>query len=74
MRAIAEALEPEISHPAGERAQVRILMRGTVLKMHFEARDTASLRAAMTSYLRMLGAAVNVSRSILNLEGKGDRK
>jgi len=74
MKAIADALEPEISHPAGERARVRIITRGAVLKMYFKARDTASLRATMTSYLRMLGAAVNVSRSILNLEGKSDRK
>jgi tRNA threonylcarbamoyladenosine modification (KEOPS) complex Pcc1 subunit len=68
MEAIAEALRPEILHPAGEKARARITKRGKVLKLQFEARDSSALRAIMTSYLRLLGAAVNVSRSLRQLE------
>ena len=68
MEAIAEALRPEILHPAGEKARARITKRGKVLKLQFGARDSSALRAIMTSYLRLLVAAVNVSRSLRQLE------
>jgi len=68
MEAIAEALRPEILHPAGEKAQARVVRKGKTLKLHFEARDSSALRAVMTSYLRLLAAAVNVSRSLRQLE------
>ena len=68
MEAIAEALRPEILYPAGEKANARITKRGRMLKLQFEARDTAALRAITTSYLRLLGTAFNVSRSVLGLE------
>jgi len=68
MEAIAEALRPEMFYPAGEKANARITMRGRTLKLQFEARDSGALRAILTSYLRLLGTAVNVSRSVLGLE------
>ena len=68
MEAIAEALRPEILHPAGEKAQARVTKRGKRLKLQFEARDSSALRAIMTSYLRLLAAAVNVSGSLRQLE------
>ncbi len=68
MEAIAEALRPEILYPAGDKANARITKRGRTLKLQFEARDSVALRAIMTSYLRLLGTAVNVSRSVLELE------
>ena len=68
MEAIAEALRPEILHPAGEKAQARVTKRGKTLKLQFEARDSSALRAIMTSYLRLLAAAVNVSGSLRQLE------
>jgi len=74
MEAIAEALRPEILHPAGEKAQARITKGGKMLKLQFEARDSSALRAIMTSYLRLLGAAVNVSRSLRQLEINGKTK
>jgi tRNA threonylcarbamoyladenosine modification (KEOPS) complex Pcc1 subunit len=74
MEAIAEALRPEILHPAGEKAQARITRGGKMLKLQFEARDSSALRAIMTSYLRLLGAAVNVSRSLRQLEISGETK
>jgi len=74
MEAIAEALRPEILHPAGEKAQARITKGGKMLRLQFEARDSSALRAIMTSYLRLLGAAVNVSRSLRQLEINGETK
>ena len=68
MQAIAAALGPETMRPAGERAYARITMRGQVLKIRFSANDSSSLRAVMSSYLRMVRAAVNVCGSLLSLE------
>ena len=70
MEAIAEALRPEILHPAGEKAQARVTKKGKTLKLHFEARDSSALRAVMTSYLRLLAVAVNVSKSLRQLENR----
>ena len=40
------------------------------MTLKFVARDSSSLRAIMTSYLRMLAAMLNVSKSLLELERK----
>ncbi|MGP8070681.1 MAG: KEOPS complex subunit Pcc1 [Candidatus Bathyarchaeia archaeon] len=74
LEAIAEALRPEILHPAGEKAEARITKGGKMLKLEFEARDSSALRAIMTSYLRLLGAAVNVSKSLRQLEINSETK
>jgi len=65
VRAIATALKPEASHPAGEKANAMVVLRGQHLKITFRARDSASLRAIMTSYLRMLKATITVCGSLL---------
>jgi tRNA threonylcarbamoyladenosine modification (KEOPS) complex Pcc1 subunit len=70
MEAVATALSPELSHPAGQKADARLVRRGKTLKIEFEARDSSSLRAIMSSYLRMLAATINVSMSLLALEKK----
>ena len=70
MGTIAEALRPEMLYPAGEKATARIAKRGNTLILQFKARDSAALRATMTSYLRLLATAVNVSRSLEGLEMK----
>lgn len=68
MRAVAEALIPELSHPAGEKARATIVTRGKALDLQFEARDSTALRAILSSYLRMLAASLNVSKSLMQLE------
>jgi len=68
LEAIAEALRPEILHPAGEKAHAKVTKAGKTLKLQFEAENSSALRAIVTSYLRLLGAAVNVSRSLRQLE------
>jgi len=70
MEAIAQALSPEMAHPAGEKAEARLAKRGSVMTLRFAARDSSSLRAIMSSYLRMLAATLNVSASLLELERK----
>lgn len=67
-RAIADALGPELFHPAGEKARARIDVRGRKLSLRFEAKDSTALRAIVSSYLRMLAASMNVSESLIQLE------
>jgi tRNA threonylcarbamoyladenosine modification (KEOPS) complex Pcc1 subunit len=74
MEAIAQALSPELSHPAGEKAEAQLVKRGRVMRLRFAARDSSSLRAIMNSYLRMLAATLNVSASLLELERKTPSK
>lgn len=68
MKAIAQGLSPELRHPASERANARIVIRGGKLSLRFEASDSAALRAIMSSYLRLLAASLNVSDSLIQLE------
>lgn len=68
MTAIAQGLTPELRHSAGERAAVRIVIRGRKLSLRFEANDSAALRAIMSSYIRLLAASLNVSNSLMQLE------
>ena len=72
--AIAAALTPEASHPAGQKANAKIIRQGQRLKIIFEARDSPSLRAIMNSYLRMLKATTTVCGSLLDLERCGKRE
>jgi tRNA threonylcarbamoyladenosine modification (KEOPS) complex Pcc1 subunit len=68
VRSIAAALRPEASHPAGEKANAKIILRGRKLKIMFRARDSPSLRAIMSSYLRMLKATITVCGSLLEMD------
>lgn len=68
MLAVARALNPEAMHPAGRKAQARIVSRGKTLRLSFEAKDTSTLRAIVSSYLRLLAASLNVCKSLLQLE------
>lgn len=74
LNAVADALTPEALHPAGQKAHVRIMKRGRALKLKFSAQDASSLRAIMSSYLRMLKASVNVCESIFEFERGNSRR
>lgn len=67
-KAIAAALAPEIQYPAGKKAKARILVRGKKMSLQFYAKDSTTLRAIVSSYLRMLAASLNVSNSLFQLE------
>jgi tRNA threonylcarbamoyladenosine modification (KEOPS) complex Pcc1 subunit len=66
--AVADALRPEASHPAGKKGHATIVARGNQLSVRLEAKDSAALRAIMTSYLRMLAAIVNVLTELERLQ------
>jgi tRNA threonylcarbamoyladenosine modification (KEOPS) complex Pcc1 subunit len=68
MDAIAEALQPELGHPANERARAMIGRRGRSLNLEFEADDSSSLRAIMSSYLRLVAASLNVADALIELD------
>ena len=68
LKAAAAALTPEATHPAGNRAEVRVQVRGNMLRVRIGARDSSALRAVMTSYLRMLKAISNVFASLADSE------
>jgi tRNA threonylcarbamoyladenosine modification (KEOPS) complex Pcc1 subunit len=68
MRAIADALRPEANHPARARGRVRIIIRGRRLTLHFEAKNSTTLRAMMTSYLRMIAASLKACDALIELE------
>jgi len=68
LSAIAAALAPEASHRAGGKANAKIILRGQQLKIVFKARDSPSLRAIVSSYLRMLKATTTVCGSLLEFE------
>ena len=67
-KAVAVALAPELQHPGGEKAKAKILVRGKKMRLQFYAKDLTTLRAIVSSYLRMVAAALNVSNSLLQLE------
>jgi len=68
--AIAAALAPEALHPASEKANAKIALRGRRLRIVLRARDSASLRAIMNSYLRMLKATTSVCGLLMDVEGR----
>ena len=74
LNAIAAALAPETLHPAGVKANARIIRRGQGLKIVFRARDSPSLRAIVSSYLRMLKATTTVCVSLLDLERRDGKR
>lgn len=68
VEAIANALKPELLHPASEKAWATIARHGKTLKLEFTASDSSSLRAIISSYLRMIAASLNVSNALLELD------
>jgi len=58
--AVAEALAPELLEgPEGSTA--RLAQDGDVLRLHIEAHDASTLRAALQSAVRLLDAALRVA-------------
>jgi len=68
MRAIADALRPEAAHPPGTKAHAIIVARRKELILKFNGKDSTTLRAIMSSYLRLIRASVNTCNAVLQLE------
>ncbi len=68
LKAVADALAPELKHPASAKARARIVLRGRTLSVQFQTQDSTALRAIMNSYLRMLVATMKVSTTLMQIE------
>ena len=68
MRAIADGLGSEAAHPAGRKASAIIVAKRKQLILRFEGKDSNTLRAIVSSYLRMLTASLNACNALLQLE------
>jgi tRNA threonylcarbamoyladenosine modification (KEOPS) complex Pcc1 subunit len=62
MKVVLEALKPETETSATSRSKVQIKAEGHGLVLKFKATDTSALRAALNSYLRLIGVAMNLQK------------
>jgi len=60
LRAVVDALTPEVSKPLAGRAKVALERQDAFLVLRVEARDTVALRSTLNAYLRWVGSIVNV--------------
>jgi KEOPS complex subunit Pcc1 len=58
--AVFKAIKPERELPEPSRCKVSITLRKTVLCLRVEAQDTAALRAAVNSFVRLVKVAKDV--------------
>ena len=56
------ALKPEAETSSTNRSKVEMKTEGQMLLLHFRATDTSALRAALNSYLRLIGVAMNLQK------------
>jgi tRNA threonylcarbamoyladenosine modification (KEOPS) complex Pcc1 subunit len=73
MRAVADALRPEAAQAAGVKAHATIVARGKQLILRFEGNDSTTLRAIMSSYLRLIRASMNTCSAVLQVERASSR-
>ena len=57
---ILQALKPETETSSTSRSKVDIFPEGKTLVLDFRAKDTSALRAAINSYLRLIGMAMTL--------------
>ena len=62
LKVVLEALRPEIETSVTSRSKVEMKAEGHGLILEFRARDTSALRAALNSYLRLIGVAMNLQK------------
>lgn len=61
---IGESLSPEVERPTSGRSSVAVSVVGGRVVISVEASDVAALRAALNSYLRWVGAILDVVDAI----------
>ena len=64
LKVVLGALKPEIKTSSSSRSKVNMKTEGQMLILDFRATDTSALRAAMNSYLRLIGVAMNLQTFI----------
>lgn len=62
--AIEGSLVPEVEQPTSERSVVEVSAEEGKLMISFKTSDIAALRAAINSYLRWVGAILDVVNSL----------
>lgn len=62
LSAVLQALKPETETSITRRSKVFMSVEGKLLILDFKAKDTSALRAAMNSYLRLIGVAMNLKK------------
>jgi len=62
LNVVLGALKPETETSSTSRSKVDMKTEGQMLILDFRATDTSALRAAMNSYLRLIGVAMNVQK------------
>lgn len=62
LQAVLQALKPETETSSTSRSAVQLKTENNSLILEFRATDTSALRAAMNSYLRLIGVAMNLQK------------
>jgi tRNA threonylcarbamoyladenosine modification (KEOPS) complex Pcc1 subunit len=62
LQVVLGALKPETDTSATPRSKVHMKTEDQSLILEFKAKDTSALRAAMNSYLRLIGVAMNLQK------------
>ena len=66
LKAVVDALTPEVSKPLAGRAKVTLERQDAFLVMRVEAKDTVALRSTLNAYLRWVGSVLNVVEVLEN--------
>ena len=64
LNVVLGALRPETETSSTPRSKVHMKTEDQSLILEFRARDTSALRAAINSYLRLIGVAMNLQSLI----------
>jgi tRNA threonylcarbamoyladenosine modification (KEOPS) complex Pcc1 subunit len=62
LQTVLQALKPETETSSTSRSKVQLKTENNNLVLEFMATDTSALRAAMNSYLRLIGVAMNLQK------------
>jgi tRNA threonylcarbamoyladenosine modification (KEOPS) complex Pcc1 subunit len=62
LQVVLQALKPETETSTTSRSKVQMTADGNTLVLDFMAKDTSALRAAMNSYLRLIGVAMDLKK------------
>ena len=62
LQVVLKALKPETETSSTHRSKVELTTEANSLVLNFMAKDTSALRAAMNSYLRLIGVAISLQK------------
>ena len=62
LKVVLGALKPETDTSSTSRSKVNLKTEDQTLILDFRATDTSALRAAMNSYLRLIGVAMSLQK------------